>query len=138
MEEKTNPRVVLQTTLGDFTVELERTKAPATVKNFLSYVSSGHFDGTIFHRVIPDFMIQGGGFTEDMRQKPTEGPIMNEADNGLKNLRGTLAMARTMDPHSATAQFFINLKDNSFLDHTVKTPQGWRIQNRRGYVQLHT
>lgn len=125
MEEQTSPRVVLQTTLGDITIELDKAKAPVTTENFLSYVTSGHFDRTVFHRVIPGFMIQGGGFTEDMRQKPTEAPIMNEADNGLKNARGTLAMARTSDPHSASGQFFINLKDNDFLDHTSKTPQGW-------------
>jgi peptidyl-prolyl cis-trans isomerase B (cyclophilin B) len=125
MEQQANPRVVLETTLGDITIELDRKKAPASGKNFLSYVSSGHYDGTVFHRVIPNFMIQGGGFTEDMRQKATEGPIMNEADNGLKNDRGTIAMARTSDPRSATAQFFINLKDNDFLNFTSKTPQGW-------------
>jgi peptidyl-prolyl cis-trans isomerase B (cyclophilin B) len=125
MEEQASPRVVLQTTLGDITIELDKAKAPVTTENFLSYVSSGHFDGTVFHRVIPGFMIQGGGFTQDMRQKPSEAPIMNEADNGLKNARGTLAMARTSDPHSATGQFFINLKDNDFLDYTSKTPQGW-------------
>ncbi len=125
MEARTNPRVVLQTTLGDIVIELDRPKAPMTAKNFLSYVSSGHYDGTVFHRVIPDFMIQGGGFSQDMVQKPTGPPIMNEANNGLKNLRGTVAMARTSDPHSATAQFFINLKDNAFLDHTSSTTQGW-------------
>jgi peptidyl-prolyl cis-trans isomerase B (cyclophilin B) len=125
MEEQTNPRVVLQTTLGKITIELDAAKAPLSTENFLSYVSSGHFDGTVFHRVIPGFMIQGGGFSQEMVQKPTQAPIMNEADNGLKNARGTLAMARTSDPHSASAQFFINLKDNDFLDHTAKTPQGW-------------
>jgi peptidyl-prolyl cis-trans isomerase B (cyclophilin B) len=125
MEEQASPRVVLQTTLGKITIELDAAKAPLSTENFLSYVSSGHFDGTVFHRVIPGFMIQGGGFGDDMRQKPTAAPITNEADNGLKNARGTVAMARTSDPHSATAQFFINLKDNGFLDHTAKTPQGW-------------
>ncbi len=125
MEEQTNPRVVLETTLGKITIELDKAKAPVTVENFLAYVSSGFYDGTVFHRVIPNFMIQGGGFSEDMLQKPTNAPVQNEADNGLKNLRGTVAMARTMDPHSATGQFFINLKDNDFLDHTSKTPQGW-------------
>jgi peptidyl-prolyl cis-trans isomerase B (cyclophilin B) len=117
--------VVLETSLGDITLELDRAKAPVTTENFLSYVTSGHYDGTIFHRVIPDFMIQGGGFSEEMRQKPTVAPIVNEADNGLKNRRGTVAMARTGEPHSATAQFFINLKDNGFLDHTAKTERGW-------------
>ena len=125
MEEQASPRVVLKTTLGDITLELDRAKAPVTTENFLSYVSSGHFNGTVFHRVIPGFMIQGGGFTEDMRQKPTAATIANEADNGLKNDRGTIAMARTSDPHSASSQFFINLKDNDFLNHTAKTPQGW-------------
>jgi peptidyl-prolyl cis-trans isomerase B (cyclophilin B) len=125
MEEQASPRVVLKTTLGDITLELDRAKAPVTTENFLSYVSSGHFNGTVFHRVIPGFMIQGGGFTEDMRQKPTAAPIANEADNGLKNDRGTVAMARTSDPDSASSQFFINLKDNDFLNHTAKTPQGW-------------
>ena len=125
MEEQTNPRVVLQTTLGKITIELDAAKAPVSTENFLSYVSSGHFDGTVFHRVIPGFMIQGGGFSQEMAQKTTGAPIANEADNGLKNARGTLAMARTSDPHSATAQFFINLKDNDFLDHSAKTSQGW-------------
>jgi peptidyl-prolyl cis-trans isomerase B (cyclophilin B) len=125
MEEQASPRVVLETSLGDITLELDRAKAPMTTENFLSYVTSGHYDGTIFHRVIPDFMIQGGGFSEEMRQKPTVAPIVNEADNGLKNRRGTVAMARTGEPHSATAQFFINLKDNGFLDHTAKTERGW-------------
>jgi cyclophilin family peptidyl-prolyl cis-trans isomerase len=125
MEEQASPRVVLKTALGDITLELDRAKAPATTENFLSYVSSGHFNGTVFHRVIPGFMIQGGGFTEDMRQKPTATPVVNEADNGLKNDRGTIATARTSDPHSASSQFFINLKDNNFLNHTAKTSQGW-------------
>jgi peptidyl-prolyl cis-trans isomerase B (cyclophilin B) len=123
--DKLKPQVVLETTLGNITIELDRAKAPMTTKNFLSYVEAGFFDGLIFHRVIPDFMIQGGGFTAEMRQKTTEAPIMNEADNGLKNDRGTLAMARTMDPHSATAQFFINLKDNGFLNFTSQSTQGW-------------
>ena len=112
--------VVFSTNYGDFTVELYPDKAPVTVENFLAYVDAGFYDGTIFHRVIPDFVIQGGGFTEDMQQKPTRPPIKNEADNGLKNERGTLSMARTMDVHSATSQFFINLQDNSFLDHGVR------------------
>jgi cyclophilin family peptidyl-prolyl cis-trans isomerase len=125
MEEQRSPQVVLRTSLGDITLELDRAKAPVTTENFLSYVSSGHFNDTIFHRVIPGFMIQGGGFTENMSQKPTAAPIANEADNGLKNDRGTVAMARTSEPHSASSQFFINLKDNGFLNHSAKTPQGW-------------
>jgi peptidyl-prolyl cis-trans isomerase B (cyclophilin B) len=125
MAEKSSPRVTLTTSKGEITIELDEAKAPVTSRNFLSYVASGHFDGTIFHRVIPDFMIQGGGFDISMRQKPTDAPIVNEADNGLKNGRGSIAMARTSDPHSASCQFFINLKDNGFLDHTAKTPQGW-------------
>jgi peptidyl-prolyl cis-trans isomerase B (cyclophilin B) len=120
-----NPKVVIQTNKGDITVELDGDKAPATVKNFLTYVDEGFYDGTIFHRVIEGFMIQGGGFDKDMKQKPTHAPIENEADNGLKNERGTIAMARTSDPHSATAQFFINLKDNDFLNHTSNDPSGW-------------
>ncbi|HEY7214466.1 MAG TPA: peptidylprolyl isomerase [Thermoanaerobaculia bacterium] len=120
-----NPSVALETSHGRIVLELYPDKAPKTVENFLQYVRSGFFDGTIFHRVIPDFMIQGGGFTSDMRQKPTRTPIQNEADNGVANARGTIAMARTNDPHSATAQFFINLKDNGFLNHTGKHPQGW-------------
>jgi cyclophilin family peptidyl-prolyl cis-trans isomerase len=106
-----------ETTLGDFTVELFDKEAPETVVNFLKYVDSGFFDGTIFHRIVPGFVIQGGGFTEDMSQKRTQPPIKNEADNGLKNLRGTLSMARTNDINSATSQFFVNLKDNDSLDH---------------------
>ena len=125
MQQQANPRVLLSTSHGDITLELNPEKAPVTSENFLTYVASGHFDGTVFHRVIPGFMIQGGGFTEDMRQKSANPPITNEADNGLKNDRGTIAMARTSDPHSASSQFFINLKDNGFLDHKAKTPQGW-------------
>jgi peptidyl-prolyl cis-trans isomerase B (cyclophilin B) len=117
--------VTLETNHGNIVIELNAEKAPKTVKNFLSYVNNGFFDGTIFHRVIPNFMIQGGGFTQDMVQKPTEDPIKNEADNGLANDRGTIAMARTNDPHSATAQFFINHKDNAFLNHTAPTGAGW-------------
>jgi peptidyl-prolyl cis-trans isomerase A (cyclophilin A) len=105
-----------ETTLGSFTVELFEKEAPVTARNFLDYVDAGHFDGTVFHRVIPGFVIQGGGLTADMRQKATRAPIRNEADNGLKNRRGTLSMARTNDPHSATSQFFVNLVDNAFLD----------------------
>ena len=126
MEEKANPQVLLSTSLGDITIELDETKAPVTAKNFLDYVRAGFFDGTIFHRVIPGFMIQGGGFTADMHAEAHQSaPIVNEADNGLKNDRGTVAMARTSDPHSASSQFFINLKDNGFLNHTAKTGQGW-------------
>ncbi|MCG6892501.1 MAG: peptidyl-prolyl cis-trans isomerase [Desulfobacteraceae bacterium] len=117
--------VKLETSLGDIVLELDAERAPKTVDNFLAYVRSGHFDGTIFHRVIDGFMIQGGGFTEDMTQKPAGEPIENEADNGLENDAYTVAMARTPDPHSATAQFFINVKKNDFLNHTAKTPQGW-------------
>jgi len=121
----TRPRVRLTTSKGAIVLELDREKAPETTENFLEYVRSGFFDGTIFHRVIPGFMIQGGGFTPDMSQKPTRAPIQNEADSGLENERGTVAMARTNDPHSATAQFFVNLKDNDFLDHTGKNARGW-------------
>jgi peptidyl-prolyl cis-trans isomerase A (cyclophilin A) len=112
-----DPKVTLATSLGDVTVTLHATDAPKTVENFLAYVDAGFYDGTIFHRVIPGFMVQGGGFSERMDQKPTRPAIQNEAKNGLKNRRGTLAMARTSDIHSATAQFFINLSDNAFLDH---------------------
>jgi peptidyl-prolyl cis-trans isomerase A (cyclophilin A) len=114
------PMVVFSTNYGDFTVELFADKAPVTVENFLSYVDEGFYDGTIFHRVIPGFMVQGGGFTPDMQQKQTKAPIKNEADNGLKNERGTLSMARTQDINSATTQFFINVKDNDFLDHGTR------------------
>jgi cyclophilin family peptidyl-prolyl cis-trans isomerase len=105
-----------ETSLGDFTIELFETEAPLSSQNFLDYVDAGHFDDTVFHRVIPGFVIQGGGMTADMKQKSTRSPIRNEADNGLKNRRGTLSMARTNDPHSATSQFFVNLVDNAFLD----------------------
>jgi len=121
----TQPRVALTTRLGTITLELNAEKAPATVANFLGYVDSGLYVGTIFHRVIPGFMAQGGGMDAEMSQKKTMPPIANEADNGLKNARGTVAMARTGDPHSATCQFFINLKDNSFLDFTAANPQGY-------------
>ena len=107
-----------ETTLGNFTIELFEKKAPLSVANFLKYVEDGFFDGTIFHRIVPGFVIQGGGFTEDMTQKDTRPPVKNEADNGLKNERGTLSMARTSDIHSATSQFFVNLKDNDFLDNS--------------------
>ncbi|HUH36505.1 MAG TPA: peptidylprolyl isomerase [Spongiibacteraceae bacterium] len=117
--------VVLKTNYGEIRIELDMENAPKTSENFLQYVRDGHYDGTIFHRVIDGFMIQGGGFDESMKQKATRDPIENEADNGLKNNAGTLAMARTMDPHSASAQFFINVADNDFLNHSAKTAQGW-------------
>ena len=117
--------ILMTTTVGPMTLELDADNAPKTVENFLSYVSSGFYDGTVFHRVINNFMVQGGGFTADMEQKATQAPIENEANNGLKNARGTIAMARTQDPHSATAQFFINVQDNDFLNHTGENMQGW-------------
>ncbi|PJA23774.1 MAG: peptidylprolyl isomerase [Alphaproteobacteria bacterium CG_4_10_14_0_2_um_filter_63_37] len=120
-----SPVIEMTTNLGTIKIALDADKAPKTVANFLAYVDSGFFDGKIFHRVIPGFMVQGGGFDADMNQPPTKAPIANEADNGLKNDRGTLAMARTSDPNSATAQFFINLVDNSFLNFKSKTPNGW-------------
>jgi peptidyl-prolyl cis-trans isomerase B (cyclophilin B) len=115
----------LHTSLGVIGIELDRARAPATTANFLQYARDGFYQDTLFHRVIPNFMIQGGGLEKDLNQKPTRAPIPNEAENGLKNLRGTIAMARTSDPHSATAQFFINLKDNDFLDYRNSTSQGW-------------
>ena len=118
-------RVLMKTLFGDITLELDGEKAPATVANFIEYAQSGYYDGTIFHRVINNFMIQGGGFDTDMQQKPTNAPIQNEANNGLKNNRGSVAMARTMDPHSATAQFFINVSDNDFLNFSGENMQGW-------------
>ena len=117
--------VKLETSKGDITIELNADKAPVTVENFLNYVNDGFYDGTIFHRVIPNFMIQGGGFNDQMMQKPTQESIINEADNGLGNDRGTIAMARTQDPNSATAQFFINHKNNDFLNYTAPSIQGW-------------
>ena len=120
-----DPQVRLETSHGAIVLALDAAKAPATVENFLAYVDAGHYDGTLFHRVIPGFMIQGGGFDRDFQQKEVREPIQNEAGNGLRNLRGTIAMARTNDPHSATAQFFINSVDNAFLDHTGENPQGW-------------
>jgi len=120
-----NPVVEMKTTAGAITIELYPDKAPKTVENFLAYVDSGFYDNTVFHRVIKGFMVQGGGFTKGMKQKETRPPIQNEADNGLKNERGTIAMARTNQPHSATSQFFINLVDNKFLDHTGKGLRGW-------------
>jgi len=119
------PHVLVETNLGNFELELFPDQAPKSVANFLEYVNSGFYNGTVFHRVIDGFMIQGGGFTPEYERKPTNAPIVNEADNGLKNQRGTIAMARTMEPNSATAQFFINVKDNDFLNHTSKTPRGW-------------
>jgi peptidyl-prolyl cis-trans isomerase B (cyclophilin B) len=120
-----NPRVAIDTNKGRIVAELYASKAPKTVKNFLDYVKAGHYNGTIFHRVIPGFMIQGGGFTASLIEKPTRGPVPNEADNQELNQRGTLAMARTSDPNSATAQFFINLANNGFLNFRSKTPEGW-------------
>ncbi|HVN72602.1 MAG TPA: peptidylprolyl isomerase [Desulfomonilia bacterium] len=120
-----NPKVVLETSLGNITLELYPDKAPGTVKNFLAYVDEKFYAGTIFHRVISSFMIQGGGFTADMKEKATHNPIRNEADNGLKNDRGTVAMARTPDPNSATSQFFINTKGNTFLNFRSKSPDGY-------------
>jgi peptidyl-prolyl cis-trans isomerase B (cyclophilin B) len=119
------PKVKLHTNLGDVIIRLDAVKAPITTANFLTYVREGHYDGTIFHRIIPGFMAQGGGLTQDFRPKSTHAPIRNEADNGLKNKRGTVAMARTSDPDSATGQFFINYVDNDFLNHKNRTPQGW-------------
>ena len=118
-------QVILHTNHGDITLALDTENAPATVANFLQYVRDGHYDNTVFHRVIDGFMIQGGGFAPGMRQKTTRAPVANEATNGLKNERHTVAMARTSDPHSASAQFFINLADNAFLDHKGPSPQGW-------------
>jgi len=120
-----NPNVRMTTSMGVIEIELDARHAPVTVRNFLGYVDGGFYNGTIFHRVIPGFMVQGGGMTAGMKEKPTGAKIRNEADNGLRNLAGTLAMARTSDPHSASAQFFINTVDNAFLDHRGKNPQGW-------------
>ena len=118
-------KVLLKTNKGDITLTLDSAKAPKTVANFLEYVTKGHYDSTIFHRVIDNFMIQGGGMTAGLKEKSSGAQIENEADNGLKNERGTVAMARTSDPHSATAQFFINVGDNDFLNHSAKNAQGW-------------
>ena len=118
-------QVLLKTNKGDITLTLDAVKAPKTVANFLAYVKSGHYDGTIFHRVIDNFMIQGGGMAPGMKQKPTQAEIENEANNGLKNTNGSVAMARTNEPHSASSQFFINVNDNDFLNHTAPTAQGW-------------
>jgi cyclophilin family peptidyl-prolyl cis-trans isomerase len=117
--------VAVDTDLGTFTIALDAERAPETVANFLRYVDAGHYAGTLFHRVIPGFMAQGGGFDAGYEKKPTQPPVRNEANNGLKNLRGTVAMARTSDPHSATAQFFVNVADNAFLDHKSQTDAGW-------------
>lgn len=117
--------IKLETSMGDILIELFPDQAPKSAANFTAYVNAGHYDGTIFHRVINGFMIQGGGMTKDMKEKQTNAPIENEADNGLKNESYAVAMARTSDPHSATAQFFINVKNNDFLDHKAKTPEGW-------------
>jgi peptidyl-prolyl cis-trans isomerase B (cyclophilin B) len=118
-------RIKLHTNHGDITIELDEAKAPKRAANFLAYVKKGHYDGTVFHRVINGFMVQGGGFASGMKQKPTDDAIVNEADNGLKNDKYTVAMARTNDPHSASAQFFINVADNDFLNHSAPTPSGW-------------
>jgi peptidyl-prolyl cis-trans isomerase B (cyclophilin B) len=118
-------KVKICTTMGDMTLELDETKAPATVANFIEYANSGHYEGTVFHRVISNFMIQGGGMDKDLRSKPTKTPIKNEANNGLKNDIYTIAMARTQDPHSATSQFFINVKDNGFLNYSSPDLRGW-------------
>ncbi|MBI3900472.1 MAG: peptidylprolyl isomerase [Gammaproteobacteria bacterium] len=120
-----SPKVRITTSAGVIEIELDAKKAPVSTANFLRYVDKGFYNGTIFHRIIPGFMVQGGGFLPGLKQKPTDSPIKNEADNGLKNLAGTIAMARTMDPDSASAQFFINTIDNNFLDHRAKNPQGW-------------
>lgn len=120
-----HPQVAIDTNHGRIVLELNAEAAPDTVANFLGYVDQGFYDGTLFHRVIPGFMVQGGGFDADMNQKPTGDPVRNEADNGLKNEVGAIAMARTQDPHSATAQFFINVNDNEFLNHTAPSMQGW-------------
>jgi len=119
------PQVLVKTNMGDLVIELDKQKAPASVANFLGYVNEGFYNGTVFHRVIDGFMIQGGGFNQDLSKKNTRAPIKNEANNGLKNLKGTIAMARTNDPHSATAQFFINVVNNGFLDYKSATARGW-------------
>ena len=124
-EKKANPQVLLVTSMGEIKLELNRAKAPGTVENFLKYVASGHYKGTVFHRVIAGFMIQGGGFDTKLTKKETRAPIQNEADNGLKNVKFSVAMARTPDPHSAAAQFFINVTDNVFLNHRDKSQRGW-------------
>ncbi len=124
-ENSMNPKVKLTTSMGDIVLELDAEKAPVTVENFVNYVENNHYDGLIFHRIIPGFMVQGGGMEPGMKERSNLSPIENEADNGLKNNKGTIAMARTNDPHSATSQFFINLSDNEFLNHTSKDSRGW-------------
>jgi peptidyl-prolyl cis-trans isomerase B (cyclophilin B) len=121
----TSTVVSVTTNHGTFAIELDAARAPKSVENFLRYVDANHYDGTLFHRVIPTFMIQGGGFDQALEKKPVQAPVQNEADNGLKNTRGTVAMARTSDPHSATSQFFVNVTDNAFLDHQAKQGTGW-------------
>jgi len=125
MRAMSEDNVIVETSLGSFGIALDRATAPKCVENFLAYVDAGHYTQTLFHRCIPTFMIQGGGFTPSYDKKPVRAPIENEADNGLKNTRGTVAMARTGDPHSATAQFFVNVTDNAFLDHQAKNDRGW-------------
>ena len=120
-----DPIVEVATNHGTFVITLDPAKAPKSVANFLSYVDAKHYDGTVFHRVIPTFMVQGGGFDQQLEKRPVRAPVHNEADNGLRNLTGTVAMARTSDPHSATAQFFVNVADNAFLDHQAKDDRGW-------------
>jgi peptidyl-prolyl cis-trans isomerase B (cyclophilin B) len=120
-----DPIVDVVTNQGSFTIQLDPAKAPKSVKNFLAYVDANHYAGTVFHRVISTFMVQGGGYDAQYERRPTQPPVENEADNGLKNTKGTVAMARTPDPHSGTAQFFVNVTDNAFLDHSGKDPQGW-------------
>ncbi len=120
-----DPAVEVATNFGTFVIQLDPARAPKSVENFLAYVDAKHYDGTIFHRVIPTFMVQGGGYDQSYEKRPVRAAVQNEADNGLKNTRGTVAMARTSEPHSATAQFFVNVVDNAFLDHQGKDPQGW-------------
>jgi len=120
-----DPTVEVKTNLGSFVITLDPAKAPKSVENFLAYVDANHYEGTLFHRVIPNFMVQGGGYDKKYEKKPVRDAVTNEADNGLKNTRGTVAMARTSEPHSATAQFFVNVVDNAFLDHQGKDAQGW-------------
>jgi len=120
-----DPTVEVATNFGTFVIQLDPARAPKSVENFLAYVDAKHYDNTIFHRIIPTFMVQGGGYDQNYEKKSVKAPVQNEADNGVKNTRGTVAMARTGDPHSATAQFFVNVVDNAFLDHTSKDDRGW-------------